>query len=131
MHIKTIINTYGEVGSELGSDDAVGAVVASDLAPHDAELVALGLVDVGDLLAVVEVATFLVLNTIDLDQAGLVVCVATSSVIRNIKQFIFKLEEFKIEYKFAHLWYPRIVPFTYNLAGCTEQTIERLIRLAK
>ena len=73
--------TYREVGGELGSDDSVGAVVASDLAPHDAELASLGLVDVGDLLSVVEVASLLVLNTLDLDKTGLVVCVATSSVI--------------------------------------------------
>jgi hypothetical protein len=71
--------TYREVGGELGSHDAVGSVVAGDLAPHDAELVSLGLVDVGDLLSVVEVAPLLVLHTVDLDQTGLVVCVATSS----------------------------------------------------
>lgn len=72
--------TYREVGGELGSHDAIGAVVAGDLAPHHAELVALGLVDVGDLLSVVEVSALLVLNTVDLDQVGVVVRVAATSV---------------------------------------------------
>jgi hypothetical protein len=76
--------TYGEVGGELGSDNTVGSVVAGDLAPDDAELVSLCLVDVGDLLAVVEVSALLVLNTVDLDQVGVVVCVAATSVITGV-----------------------------------------------
>jgi hypothetical protein len=56
-------------------------VVAGHLTPHNTELVSLGLVDVGDLLSMVEVATFLVLDTIDLDEVGVVVCVAASSAI--------------------------------------------------
>jgi hypothetical protein len=73
---------YREVGGELGADDAIGSVVAGHLSPHNAELVSLGLVDVGDLLSVVEVASLLVLDTIDLDQVGVVVCVTAASAIK-------------------------------------------------
>lgn len=77
-------STYREVSGELSSDDTVRTMVAGDLAPHDTELVALCLVDVGDLLSVVEVATFLVLDTVNLDEGGLVVYVTTASAITNI-----------------------------------------------
>lgn len=60
---------------ELGANDTGVSVGAGDLAPDDAELgsanLLLGLVDVGDLLAKVEVGSVGVVNTLDLDQTGL------------------------------------------------------------
>lgn len=57
-----------------------------DLAPDGAELGAgnslLGLVDVSNLLAEVELGSLGVIDTIDLEQGGVVVGVATTSVIR-------------------------------------------------
>lgn len=70
---------------ELGADDTGVSVRAGNLAPDDAELGAanllLGLVDVGDLLAEVEVGSVGVVNTLNLDQTGLGVrCVAVTLV---------------------------------------------------
>jgi hypothetical protein len=54
------------------------------LAPHHSELGAGGslggLVDVGDLLAAVELGRLLVLDVVEGDQRGVVVCVAAASV---------------------------------------------------
>lgn len=75
---------YVEVGGELGAHDAVGAVAAHDLAPDNAELGAsdrsLGLVDIGHLLAEVVLASLSVVDTVDLEEGGVVVGVAATSV---------------------------------------------------
>ena len=58
-----------------------------NLAPHHSELGArlggLSLGDVGDLLAHVEIATLLVVNTIDLDERGVAVAVTLASVVNK------------------------------------------------
>ncbi len=60
-------------------------MAASHLAPDGAELGArLGLLSsvyVGDLLAKVEVTGFLIVDTIDLDEGGVVISVSATSVI--------------------------------------------------
>lgn len=64
----------GERVAELGADNAGVAVGTGDLAPDDADPGAadllLGLVDVGDLLAEVEVRGVRVVDALDLDEAG-------------------------------------------------------------
>jgi hypothetical protein len=64
----------GEGRGELGADDAGVAVRAGDLAPDHTDLGAadllLAAVDVGDLLAQVEVGSLGAVNTLNLDQAG-------------------------------------------------------------
>lgn len=76
-------STYVEVAGELGADDTVGAVGAHDLAPDNTELGAgnggLGLVDVGDLLSEVVLASLGVVDAVDLQEGGVVVGVAATS----------------------------------------------------
>jgi hypothetical protein len=64
----------GKRRRELGADDARVAVRPGDLAPDHADLgtadLLLAAVDVGDLLAAVEVGAVGVVDTLDLDQAG-------------------------------------------------------------
>ncbi len=78
--------TYGKVVGELGSDDAVGAVGAGHLAPHNAEagaglVLSLALVDISDLLAQIVVGGGLVVDAIDADQGGVVVGVSTAALV--------------------------------------------------
>lgn len=76
--------TYVEVGGELSAKDTVGTVGSGDLAPNISELATTdgsrSLVDVGDLLAEVEVTTLDVVDTVNLHQRGVVVGVSSSSV---------------------------------------------------
>jgi hypothetical protein len=64
----------GERRGELGADNAGGAVRTGDLAPDHADLGAADLplcaVDIGDLLAEVEVGALGVIDTLNLDEAG-------------------------------------------------------------
>ena len=63
-------------------------VNASDLAPHDSDLGATdllrGAVDEGDLLSEVEAAGLGVVDTLNLDQAGVGVGVALAALIRKV-----------------------------------------------
>jgi hypothetical protein len=63
-------------------------VNASDLAPHDSDLGATdflgGAVDEGDLLSEVEAAGLGVVDTLDLDQAGVGVGVALASLVAEV-----------------------------------------------
>jgi hypothetical protein len=65
----------GKRAGELGTDDARVAVGAGNLAPDHSDLgsanLLLGLVDIRNLLAEVEVGSALVVNALDLDQARL------------------------------------------------------------
>lgn len=86
---KKYEKSYVQVLCELGSEDTVGAVRSDDLAPHVSELAALdcsrSLVDVGDLLAVVELGSLGVSDTVNLHQGGVVVGVSSSSVVKREK----------------------------------------------
>lgn len=81
--------TYRNVLGELCTDNTVGSVTTHDLSPNAtkvrAVLLNLASVDVGNLLAKVEVACFLVVHTIDLDQSGVGVGVSATSTILTIK----------------------------------------------
>lgn len=78
----------GERAGELGADNARVTVRTGNLAPDDADLGAadllLGLVDVGDLLAEVEVGGSGVINTLDLDQAGLGVDGVSATLVAQV-----------------------------------------------
>jgi len=80
--------TGREVVAELSADDTRVAVNASDLAPHDSDLGATdllrGAVDEGDLLSEVEAAGLGVVDTLNLDQAGVGVGVALASLVAEV-----------------------------------------------
>ena len=73
-----------QVGAELGTHQAIGAVGASDLAPDNAVLLAvdggLALVDVSDLLAVVKLRGLGVLHALDLNKGRVVVGISATSL---------------------------------------------------
>jgi len=69
----------GQVHGELGADRTVGSVRPGDAAPDHAEaaavLLSLGLEDVGDALAHVELGRLLILHTLDVHDVGVAVLV--------------------------------------------------------
>lgn len=73
---------------ELGADNTGVSVRTGDLAPDHSDLAAtdllLGLVDVGDLLAKVEVGSVGVIDTLDLDQAGLGVSRVAATLVGKV-----------------------------------------------
>jgi hypothetical protein len=73
---------------ELGADNAGVAVRPGDLAPDHTDLGATDLllspVDIGDLLAEVEVGSRSVINALDLDEAGLGVRGVTTTLVAQV-----------------------------------------------
>mgnify|MGYP005993719829 CR=1 FL=1 len=84
------VKTYRKVGAELSADNAVGAVSTHHLAPDNSELRTrhglLGLVDVSNFLAKVEVGSGLVVNTLHGEKGSVVVGVGETSVITLLKK---------------------------------------------
>lgn len=75
----------GKVGAELSLDDTVTTVGAGDTTPDNTDLAAvdltLGAIDVSDALAQVELSILRSLNTLDLNERGVLVLVALGTLV--------------------------------------------------